>query len=175
MATQPQPKITPEHAVASRDGMLADLEHEMEVTAKVIAAIPEDRARQYRPDPKSKNAWELAWHLVSSEIQMLEEIADMKFSMEPRYPTEPKNIAGMVAWYKEHFPQAAAKVRKLTAQQLITPVDFYGAFNFPDFLYISFVSKHSIHHRGQLSTYLRPMGSKVPSIYGGSADEPWQG
>ena len=32
----------------------------------------------------------------------------------------------------------------------------------------------SVHHRGQLSTYLRPMGSKVPSIYGGSADEPVQ-
>jgi uncharacterized damage-inducible protein DinB len=34
---------------------------------------------------------------------------------------------------------------------------------------------HGIHHRGQLMTYLRPMGSKVPSIYGGSADEPFQG
>ncbi len=175
MATQTQPTLTPEHAIASRDGMLADLENEMEITAKVIAAVPEDRARQYRPDPKARTAWELAWHIVSSEIQMLEETAEMKFSMEPRYPTEPPTIAGMVAWYKEHFPPAAAKVRQLSGQQLVTPVDFYGAFKFPDFLYISFVSKHSIHHRGQLSTYLRPMGSKVPSIYGGSADEPWQG
>ena len=48
-------------------------------------------------------------------------------------------------------------------------------FNFPAFMYLSFVEKHSTHHRGQLSAYLRPMGSKVPSIYGGSADEPWQG
>jgi uncharacterized damage-inducible protein DinB len=39
-------------------------------------------------------------------------------------------------------------------------------------VYVAFMSNHSIHHRGQLSTYLRPMGSKVPSIYGGSADEP---
>jgi uncharacterized damage-inducible protein DinB len=147
----------------------------MDITARVIGAVPEDRARDYRPDPKARTAWELAWHTVSSEIQMLEEIADMKFSMEPRYPTEPRSVAEMVAWYKGHFSLAAAKVRKLTGQQLITPVDFYGAFNFPDFMYISFVSKHSIHHRGQLSTYLRPMGSKVPGIYGGSADEPWQG
>jgi uncharacterized damage-inducible protein DinB len=37
---------------------------------------------------------------------------------------------------------------------------------------LGMASNHSIHHRGQLASYLRPMGSKVPSIYGGSADEP---
>ncbi len=175
MATHPQPTITPEIATATRDAMVADLEREMETTAKVIAAMPEDAARTYRPDPKARTAWELAWHLVSSEVQMLEEIAGMKFSMEPRYPEEPRNVADMVTWYKEHLPAALGRVRKLTAQQLLTPVDFYGAFNFPDFFYLSFVGKHSVHHRGQLAVYLRPMGSKVPSIYGGSADEPWQG
>ena len=175
MATGPQPTITPESASATRDALVADLEREMEITAKVIAAVPEKAARSYRPDPKARTAWELAWHLVSSEIQMLEEIADMKFSMEPRYAEEPRTVADMVTWYKEHLPAALARVRKLTGRQLATPVDFYGAFNFPDFIYISFVGKHSIHHRGQLAVYLRPMGGKVPGIYGGSADEPWQG
>ncbi len=175
MASGTQPTITPEVATAARDNMTMDLEQEMETTAKVIAAIPEKGARTYRPDPKARTAWELAWHIVSSEVQMLEEIADMKFSMEPRYPDEPKTVTDMVAWYKQHLPPALARVRKLTAQQLLTPVDFYGAFKFPDFIYVSFVSKHSIHHRGQLAVYLRPMGGKVPSIYGGSADEPWTG
>lgn len=175
MGTRPQPTITPETATATRDAMVMDLEREIETTAKVIAAIPESQARTYRPDPKARTAWELAWHLVSTEIQMLEEIADMKFTMEPRYPDEPKTVADMVTWYKQHLPLAVARVHKLTPQQLLTPVDFYGAFNFPNFVYISFVSKHSIHHRGQLAVYLRPMGSKVPSIYGGSADEPWTG
>jgi uncharacterized damage-inducible protein DinB len=41
-------------------------------------------------------------------------------------------------------------------------------------MYLQFMLMHLSHHRGQLSTYLRPMGSKVPSIYGGSADEPFQ-
>jgi uncharacterized damage-inducible protein DinB len=40
--------------------------------------------------------------------------------------------------------------------------------------FLGLVSNHSIHHRGQLSSYLRPMGSKVPKIYGGSADEPFE-
>jgi uncharacterized damage-inducible protein DinB len=175
MASQPQPTMTPEIAAGARDNMVMDLEREMETTAKVIAAIPEKQARTYRPDPKARTAWELAWHLVSSEVQMLEEIADMKFTMDPRFPEEPKTVADMVTWYKRYLPPALARVRKLTPQQLLTPVDFYGAFNFPDFVYISFVSKHSIHHRGQLSVHLRPLGGKVPSIYGGSADEPWQG
>lgn len=41
--------------------------------------------------------------------------------------------------------------------------------------YLLFALVHMVHHRGQLASYLRPMGGKVPSIYGGSYDEPWQG
>jgi uncharacterized damage-inducible protein DinB len=39
-------------------------------------------------------------------------------------------------------------------------------------MYLAFVNNHSVNHRGELVTYLRPMGSKVPSVYGGSFDEP---
>jgi uncharacterized damage-inducible protein DinB len=48
----------------------------------------------------------------------------------------------------------------------------FGMFNLPAVMYLQFMLNHSIHHRGQLSAYLRPMGAKVPSIYGGSFDEP---
>jgi uncharacterized damage-inducible protein DinB len=47
-------------------------------------------------------------------------------------------------------------------------------FNLPAVMYLQFMLNHSIHHRGQLSSYLRPMGAKVPSIYGGSFDEPME-
>jgi uncharacterized damage-inducible protein DinB len=53
-------------------------------------------------------------------------------------------------------------------------IDFYGMKN-PAIVYMNFALVHGVHHRGQLSGYLRPMGGKVPSIYGGSADETWQG
>ena len=46
--------------------------------------------------------------------------------------------------------------------------------NQPVFSYLTFCLCHTIHHRGQMSTYLRPMGSKVPGIYGPSADEEWK-
>ena len=74
--------------------------------------------------------------------------------------------------YDEHFHRAADRVRAMAPEQLATPVDFLGTFNFPAAFYLAFLNNHSVHHRGALATYLRPMGSKVPCIYGGSYDEP---
>ena len=79
-----------------------------------------------------------------------------------------------MAWYDENFKRGVARVAAMTAEQLMTPVSFFGVFNFPVVFYLGFLNNHSIHHRGELATYLRPMGSKVPSIYGGSYDEPFQ-
>jgi uncharacterized damage-inducible protein DinB len=69
--------------------------------------------------------------------------------------------------------RAVDRIRALKAEQLATPIDFFGAFNLPAAFYLGFLNNHSIHHRGQLAVYLRPMGAKCPSIYGGSYDEPW--
>jgi uncharacterized damage-inducible protein DinB len=170
----PQPALTQDFAVAQREIMLKGLEREMETTKKVLAAVP-DAKRDFRLDPKSRTAWELAWHLASSDVQMLDEVADRKFDMAPRFKQEPKDIADLVNWYETNFLRAANRVRAMTPEQLTTPVDFAGVFTMPVVFYLGFVNNHSIHHRGQLAAYLRPMGSHVPSIYGGSADEPWNG
>jgi len=172
--TAPQPGLSLEYAVGMREAMLQGLARELEITKKVLAAIP-DAQRDYRPEPKARTAWELAWHLASCDVQMTDEIADHKFQMEPRFKEEPKNVRELVDWYDKNFNRAMNRVRAMTPEQLTTPVDFLGAFNFPAVFYLSFINNHSIHHRGQLSVYLRPMGSKVPSIYGGSYDEPWPG
>jgi hypothetical protein len=83
--------------------------------------------------------------------------------MEPRYKEAPKTVAEMVAWYDKNFTRAAEKARAMSGEQLLRNIDFYGIFNFPAFMYLSFVNNHS-----------RPMGSKVPCIYGPSADEEWK-
>jgi len=172
--TPPQRGTPPPLSLAMRQSMLQGLAREMETTKKVLAAVP-DEQRDYRHEPKARTAWELAWHIASSDVQMTDEVADRKFVMEPRFKDEPKNIAGLVAWYDKQFTRAMGRVRAMTPEQLSTPVDFAGVFNMPAVFYLGFVNNHSIHHRGQLAVYLRPMGSKVPSIYGGSADEPWKG
>jgi len=165
--------LSPEFALGLRDLMLQGVMQEAQTTKKVIAAVP-DAHGDYRPDPKARTAKELAWHLASVDVQFLDEIADGKFNMEPRYKDAPKTSAEMAEWYAKNIARGAERVRALTAQQLTTQLDFYGAFNLPAVMYLGFLNNHSIHHRGQLATYLRPMGSKVPSIYGGSADEEWK-
>jgi uncharacterized damage-inducible protein DinB len=74
-----------------------------------------------------------------------------------------------VACYNERIPAAIARVRALSGEALIEPVDFFGTI-LTAVVILSVMVRHSIHHRGQLSTYLRPMGGKVPAIYGPSAD-----
>jgi uncharacterized damage-inducible protein DinB len=174
MATEQQ-ALTPQLAAAFCAVMLDGVTRELETTKKVLSAIPDAKA-QYKPDPNARTAWELAWHLANSDVQFLDAIADLKFTMEtPDEKDKPKTVAELVDWYDKNFKRAAARVSALTPEQLATPIDFMGAFNFPAVSYLGFLNNHSIHHRGQLATYLRPMGSKCPSIYGGSYDEPWQG
>jgi hypothetical protein len=56
--------------------------------------------------------------------------------------------------------RGADRVRAMFGAQLMTPVDFLGVFNLPAAFYLGFLNNHSIHHRGELATYLRPMGSE---------------
>ena len=170
-----QQSLTPEMAAAFCAVMLDGVTRELELTKKVLAAIPDAQA-QYKPDPHARTAWELAWHLANTDVQFLDGIADLNFTMQnPDEKDKPKTVAELVDWYDGNFKRAAAKVGSLTPEQLATPIDFMGVFNLPAVSYLGFLNNHCIHHRGQLATYLRPMGAKCPSIYGGSYDEPMRG
>jgi uncharacterized damage-inducible protein DinB len=165
---------TPEFALGYRAMMLDGVAREVEITKRVLAAIPEGK-RDYRPDPHARTAWELAWHIANTDVQFMDGIAGLKFTMaNPAETDKPKTVAELVDWYGRNMKRGADGVATLSAEQLLTPVNFMGAFNFPAVFYMAFLNNHSIHHRGELATYLRPMGSKVPSIYGGSYDEPFQ-
>jgi uncharacterized damage-inducible protein DinB len=163
--------LTPEFALGYRAMMLDGIVREAEITKKVIAAIP-DAKSEYRPDPNARTAKELAWHIANSDIQFLDGIADMKFNTEA-VEHKPQTSAEVVAWYDENIKRGVARVAAMPAEQLMAPVSFFGLFNFPAVFYLQFLNNHSIHHRGALAAYLRPMGAKVPSIYGGSFDEPF--
>lgn len=173
MATA-EPCVTTDFALGYRDMMLQGLAGEVNTTKKVLAAIPEAK-KDYRHDPNCRTAWELAWHLANTDVQFLDGIADGKFNMEnPDEEHKPKTVTELVTWYGDNMARGMERIRALSPEQLTTNVDFFGAFNFPAAFYLGFLNNHSIHHRGQLATYLRPMGAKCPSIYGGSFDEPWQ-
>jgi uncharacterized damage-inducible protein DinB len=161
-----QQGLSPEFALAYRAMMLDGIVREAECTKKVLAAVPEAQSH-YKPDPHARTAKELAWHIANSDIQFLDSIADLKFDMSAT-EQKPQTTAEIVTWYDQNMKRGVARVAAMTAEQLLTPISFAGVFN------LGFLNNHSIHHRGELATYLRPMGSKVPSIYGGSYDEPFQ-
>src|SRR5690348_15269693 len=164
------PTFTPEIAKAVLEMNLASLEFEQPATKAVFEAITDPN---FKLDDKARSAIENAWHIVCSDIGFLEAIANLKFDFSPEGPP-PATVAEVINHYQTELPKAIARLRAMTPQQLLTPINFANIFNFPAFMYTSFAVNHHIHHRGQLAASLRPMGSKCPSIYGGSADVPFE-
>ena len=153
---------------------LPQIQNERQATRRVIEAIPADKC-DWKPDEKSKGALDLAWHLAASECFFLNSVATGKFDTAGgAKPESIRTPADVLKWYDENAPKATAAVGALKGDALTRMLDFRGVFNFPAITYLGLMCNHSVHHRAQLATYLRPMGSKVPRIYGGSADEPMQ-
>lgn len=147
------------------------MEEESAATCKVIAAVP-DQNRNYKPDPKSRTAWELATHLAMGDMWFADSILSGKFEWTGEAPTpaemtDPKAVS---AWYAKQLADRLTKLRGMTPEQMLKPVDFFGS-TAPAVVWLTWMNNHTIHHRGQLAAYLRAAGSKVPAIYGMSADE----
>ena len=166
--------MTPEQAVFLRDILFERLEKEFATNCRVLRAVPADQG-SYRPHENSRSALELAWHLASSDIWFLDGFLAGKFEMEDdSMPSDIGEPADISATFEDLYPPKMEKVRLLSPEFWTRPIPFFGMFNLPAVMYLEFMLAHSIHHRGQLTAYLRPMGAKVPNIYGGSFDEPMQ-
>ena len=163
--------MSPEQALTIAQFLIPMAEMESATTRKVLAAVP-DEGSDYRPGEKSMSGAELAFHIAVTEIWFLESILKGEFANEGGPPPAPKPSEA-VALYDAKVPALIARVKELSGEQLAKDTKFFVWTN-PMVQYLLFYLNHSIHHRGQLSAYLRPMGAKVPGIYGGSADEPMQ-
>ena len=162
--------MQPEQATFLLQTILPKMEREHQLTRRIIESIPVDRG-DFRPDEVSKSAFDLAWHIAASENRFLDGVASgvVDFS-GPARPETLKNSADVAAWYAEAFSRNFSLVKQLNGDALAKMLDFRGMFQMPAVELLDLALRHSIHHRGQLSTYLRPMGAKVPSIYGESYD-----
>jgi uncharacterized damage-inducible protein DinB len=159
-----------EQALFYRDFALDALKREQPITQRVIEAIPLSKG-DYRPDAVVKSAIDLAWHIVGAEHRFMDAVVAgaFDFSISGR-PADLANSAEVARWYVGTFQDDLGRLAALPAEQLMKSVDFRGIFQLPAVLYLHTAQIHSIHHRGQLSMYLRPMGAKVPMIYGESYD-----
>ncbi|MGH9786222.1 MAG: DinB family protein [Terriglobia bacterium] len=161
----------PQEAKTIAEFLIADFSMEMQTTLGVLGAVPKDRL-DYKPDAKSKTGLGLVRHIALEDEWILNCIANGEF-VAPPDDSDACGImtpADAVARYKEKIPKALDRVRAMSGEQLVKIIDLMGMVQMPAVNFVALSVKHSVHHRGQLSTYLRPMGGKVPGIYGPTAD-----
>jgi uncharacterized damage-inducible protein DinB len=154
-----------------RDVYLGPLKNESRITKKILEAVPPDKG-EYKPDANSRSANELVRHIAAADNRFLETVINGVFGTDPSLiPENVKTPQEIAAWYEERFARNFDALTKTPGEKLIKMVDFRGMFQRPAVTFAMMGLHHTIHHRGQLSSYLRSMGAKVPSIYGESYDD----
>ena len=163
--------LTPEPAhLFVHNGILGMLKNESRTTRAVLAAVP-DGNLDYRPDASAKSANELLRHIASADNWFIKSVVDGAFSPgSVKIPEDVTSPAQVVEWYASEHAKNLEAVTQMSGEQLIKVMDFRGLFQSQAFAFLQAGLHHTIHHRGQLSTYLRPLGAKVPAIYGESYD-----
>lgn len=164
--------MTPQQARAIGDFLTAEIEGEMKTTLRVIEHVPDGKL-DYTPDSKSATALGLIRHLVVVDAWFLNCVANGAVAPDANDKALADGImtpADGAARYRELVGAAFGRVCALSDEQLATELDFFGMMKLPAAGLLGMMLKHSIHHRGQLSAYLRAMGGKVPGIYGPSGD-----
>ncbi len=165
--------MNPEQAKNLTDFLIQDFENEVQTTLRVLGAVPADHL-DYQPDAKSKTGLGLVRHIALEDAWMLHSIADGAYTLPP----DDSDACGImtpadaVARYQESVAPAIQRVREATGEHMASEIDLLGLMQLPAVAALAMAIKHSVHHRGQLSTYLRAMGGSVPPIYGPSADVP---
>jgi uncharacterized damage-inducible protein DinB len=149
-----------------------NLENEIPKFLKVLRAVPSDRF-DYRPHEKNTSAGDLAWQIATEMVNLndLVQTGVIDYKTQPR-PATSEEIA---TTFENAARTMAAKSRAVDENLWKGPGKFlWGGQT----VWESAVADIAwgflfdlIHHRGQLTVYLRPMGAKVPAVYGPSADE----
>ena len=163
--------LTPDQAhLIVHNSILGLLKSESRTTRAVLAAVP-GASLDYRPDPSAKSANELLRHIASADNWFIRSVIDGAFVPgSVKIPEDVKTPEQIVDWYASEHAKNFEAVTQMSGEQLAQVIDFRGLFQNQAFTFLQAGLLHTIHHRGQLSTYLRPMGGKVPAIYGESYD-----
>ncbi len=155
-----------------RDYFVECFDAETPKFVKVLRAVPADQA-DYRPHPRSTSAGDLVW-LLATELGDACELVDRQ---EVNFAPKPAPaIPEAVSRYEKNAAELKQRLAKMDDAawdrnaRLMMDGKVMWETSLGDMLF-GFLFD-AIHHRGQLSSYLRPMGAKVPAIYGPSADDP---
>lgn len=162
--------------MAIKDALLADFDHEMGTTRRLLERMPDDKL-SWKPHPKSMSLGGLATHL-SNIPQWAGPILNEPFfdlADAPPNLTEKTSCAEILASFDEMRARTRGWMDRIDGEYMATWTLKRGGhevFTVPRVAaFRSFVLHHIIHHRGQLSVYLRLNDIPIPAIYGPSADE----
>ena len=162
------------------DSLLPEFDHEMGTTRRLLDRVPEAEFA-WKPHEKSMTLGELGDHLSTltrwANLIATTTTFDLASLGTSRKPTIPKSVASMLATFDKTVAAARAELASKTDAELKAPWTLKSGaqevFTIPRISAIrSFVLNHVIHHRGQLSVYLRMKDVPLPAIYGPTADEP---
>lgn len=165
----------PQTENSARARFLRNYERETATTLRVMHAYPADKT-DFRPHERSNNALHLGWNFVVEQGMLLKALRGEDL-FGGGYGKPPADWQSIMDAFKQQRAEVVAELRKPENQELDGSVVFMiaprqkGEVPLADF--VEFMLGDQIHHRGQLSVYLRMTGGKVPSIYGPTADEPW--
>ena len=159
--------------------LLPELKHEMATTRRLLERVPDDRV-DWKPHDKSMSLGRLATHVAELPGFVAMILGSEEFDLASRgagYTPKTLNThQEMLDEFDANVGRAEAALESAENEALMTPWTFRRGervvFTLPRIAALrSIFFNHSIHHRGQLSVYLRLNDVPVPSIYGPSADE----
>ncbi|MGE3525180.1 MAG: DinB family protein [Gemmatimonadales bacterium] len=160
------PPIGPEEArfILESTGFPA-LEYEHGVTARVISALPGEHM-SFRPVPGARTAGEIARHIAGIELRFLGAAGSGTFVDYGPGLADAADGAAVVECYQIRYREVRSRLAGVSGRDLLRPLDYKGLVRLPALGFVQFALNHTIHHRGQLSVYLRMVGIGVPPIYG---------
>lgn len=158
--------------MTTREFYLQRRQAELPIFLRVLKALPKERL-DYKPNERSPSAEQIVWTLTSELQACLEVVREHRcqFKIQPPLPFEE-----MLQLFEQRSNELLDRVSDMDEASwerfAKLCVENKLVFEQPVGEFLWMIHFDAIHHRGQLSAYLRPMGAKVPSIYGPSADEP---
>jgi uncharacterized damage-inducible protein DinB len=162
--------------MTTADALLPELDHEVAVTRKVLERVPEEQF-DWKPHPKAFSLLQLASHLATLPHWGVMTLDHDEFNMDGGAPPPPPtSLQGLLEVFDANAAAFRSALAGKTDAELTAPwtLKQKGAvvFSMPKVSVLrSFVMNHVVHHRGQLTVYLRQLDVPVPSVYGPSADE----
>lgn len=165
--------------MAIKDALLPEWDHEMGTTRRLLERVPASDF-SWKPHARSMSLGQLAGHIANlprwCNLILDETVLDLADTGEDRRSREPTSVEGLLKEFGQKASAARANLAERSDPELLAAwtlkKEGHVVFTLPRISAIrSFVLNHSIHHRGQLTVYLRLRNVSLPPIYGPTADE----